>query len=106
MSSVLGTRDKVKFEGAYDSVTVIIYQEAAPYIDSEIDLGAIDGFDDPENGIVVLQQATKGTGTDIVIMGDGFVEKHFLPGGRYETLMKREPLLFDKVGHLLNVEVN
>lgn len=85
-----GSREsKVKFEGTHDSVIVIISQKAAPYIDSEIDLGPIDGFEDPENGIVVLQQATKGAGTDIVIMGDGFVEKHFRPGGRYETLMKQ-----------------
>ena len=80
---------EVTFEGEYDAVSVLISQKAAPYIDSEVDLGPIDGFDNPENGIVVLQQATKGTGTDIVIMGDGFVEKDFIPEGRYETLMKQ-----------------
>jgi hypothetical protein len=47
----------------------------------------IDGFDDPDNGIVVLQEATKGTGTDIIIMGDGFSKTHFGKGGNYEQIM-------------------
>ena len=44
---------------------------------TEIEVENIDGFDDPDNGIVVLQEATKGTGTDIIIMGDGFSKTHF-----------------------------
>lgn len=80
---------EITFEGECDTLSVLICQKAAPYIDSEVDLGPIDGFDNPEDGIVILQQATIGTGVDIVIMGDGFVEKHFVPGGRYEALMKQ-----------------
>ena len=49
----------------------------------------IDGFDDPENGIVVLQEATKGSGTDIIIMGDGFSKTHFGKGGNYEQIMQQ-----------------
>jgi len=45
-----------------------------------------DGFDDPENGIVVLQEATKGNGTDIVIMGDGFDKELF--DGTYDSVMR------------------
>lgn len=47
----------------------------------------IDGFDDPDNGIFVLQEATRGTGTDIIIMGDGFSKNHFGQGGNYEDIM-------------------
>lgn len=54
---------------------------------TETEAENIDGFDDPENGIVVLQEATKGTGTDIVIMGDGFSDNHFGKGGNYEQIM-------------------
>lgn len=46
-----------------------------------------DGFDDPENGIKVLQTASKGKGTDIVIMGDGFAKDKF--DGTYEAVMKK-----------------
>lgn len=80
---------KVTFKGTHTSVNVLICQKAAPYIESEVDMGLIDGFDNPEEGIVILQQATVGSGTDIVIMGDGFTERHFTAGGTYETLMKQ-----------------
>jgi hypothetical protein len=49
----------------------------------------IDGFDDPDNGIVVLQEATKGTGTDIIIMGDGFSKTHFGKNGNYDRIMNK-----------------
>ena len=49
----------------------------------------IDGFDDPDNGIVVLQEATRGTGTDIIIMGDGFSKTHFGKNGNYEQIMQK-----------------
>lgn len=49
----------------------------------------IDGFDDPDNGIVVLQEATKGTGTDMIIMGDGFSKTQFGEGGNYEQIMQK-----------------
>lgn len=45
-----------------------------------------DGFDDPENGIIVLQEASKGSGTDIVIMGDGFDKNQF--DGTYDSVMR------------------
>lgn len=80
---------RISIKGEYDSVDVLIYQKGCPFIESEIDPDKIDGFDDPENGITILQKATKGNGTDIVLMGDGFVEKHFLSGGSYETIMKQ-----------------
>lgn len=51
--------------------------------------GTIDGFDNPTDGIVVLQEATSGNGTDIVIMGDGFAatDEHFGASGDYKTIM-------------------
>ena len=49
----------------------------------------IDGFDDPEGGIIVLQEASKGNGTDIVIMGDGFSKPHFGNGGNYDKVMRQ-----------------
>lgn len=42
----------------------------------------------PEGNIFVLQEATVGSGTDIIIMGDGFSESHFA-NGNYETIMKQ-----------------
>lgn len=42
----------------------------------------------PEGNIFVLQEATVGSGTDIIIMGDGFAESHFA-NGNYETIMKQ-----------------
>lgn len=49
----------------------------------------IDGFDNPEEGIVVLQEATKGDGTDIIIMGDGFDKTHFGSAGDYDQIMRK-----------------
>ena len=49
----------------------------------------IDGFDNPEEGIVVLQEASKGNGTDIIIMGDGFSKTHFGKGGNYDKIMRQ-----------------
>lgn len=49
----------------------------------------IDGFDNPEEGIVVLQEATKGDGTDIIIMGDGFDKTHFGSAGDYDEIMRK-----------------
>ena len=48
----------------------------------------IDGMDDPENGIVVMQEAKVGKGVDIIIMGDGFAAEHF-SNGNYEAVMKQ-----------------
>lgn len=49
----------------------------------------IDGFDNPEEGIIVLQEATKGDGTDIIIMGDGFSKSHFGQNGNYDKVMRK-----------------
>lgn len=80
---------EILFRGEYDTIKVIIHQNASPFIESEVDMGPIDGFGDTENGIVILQKATKGSGVDIVIMGDGFTKRHFVSGGRYETVMQK-----------------
>ena len=55
----------------------------------EVEIGSIDGFDNPEDGIVVLQEATEGQGTDIVIMGDGFSKSHFGQNGNYDKVMRK-----------------
>lgn len=51
------------------------------------DVEAFDGLATPEKGVFVLQEATMGTGTDIIIMGDGFSKNHFGQGGNYEDIM-------------------
>lgn len=51
------------------------------------DVEAFDGLAAPEKGVFVLQEATMGTGTDIIIMGDGFSKNHFGQGGNYEDIM-------------------
>ena len=56
---------------------------------TETQASNIDGFANPEDGIVVLQEATKGNGTDIIIMGDGFSESHFGKGGNYDRIMRQ-----------------
>lgn len=49
----------------------------------------IDGFENSDNGVVVLQKATAGNpGTDIIIMGDGFNKDHFGANGDYATIME------------------
>lgn len=52
-------------------------------------LGDIDGFDNPEGGVQVLQEATSGSGADIIIMGDGFAADQFGTNGRYEQVMRK-----------------
>lgn len=47
-----------------------------------------DGFDNPETGIKVLQEASAGSGADIVIMGDGFAEDKFEDGTYAEIMTK------------------
>ncbi|MBR5012975.1 MAG: hypothetical protein IKY16_00065 [Bacteroidales bacterium] len=49
----------------------------------------IDGLENPEEGVVILQEASIGSGTDIVIMGDGFSAStiHFGESGDYEDIM-------------------
>jgi hypothetical protein len=55
------------------SITCSEWEEYVP--------GEYDGFDNPDTGVVGLQEATKGNGTDIIIMGDGFSETHFGANG-------------------------
>lgn len=49
----------------------------------------IDGMDNPEDGIFVLQEASIGAGTDIIIMGDGFSKTHFGENGNYDKVMRQ-----------------
>lgn len=67
--------------GTLNSITCGTWQEA----------GNIDGFDNPDEGVVVLQEATKGNGTDIIIMGDGFsaTDAHFGASGDYDAIMRQ-----------------
>lgn len=55
---------------------------------TEESVSSYDGMETPEGNIFVLQEATVGNGTDIIIMGDGFSESHFA-NGNYETIMKQ-----------------
>lgn len=55
---------------------------------TEESVSSYDGMETPEGNIVVLQEATVGNGTDIIIMGDGFSESHFA-NGNYETIMRQ-----------------
>ena len=49
----------------------------------------IDGFDNPQAGVVVMQEATKGSqGADIIIMGDGYDKTQFAADGDYEDAME------------------
>ena len=50
--------------------------------------GDIDAFDNATNGVKVLQEAKKGNGTDIIIMGDGFDKTHFGDNGDYKAVME------------------
>ena len=57
--------------------------------DTEDELAVVDGMDDPEKGIVVLQESTKGNHlVDVVIMGDGFAAEHF-SNGDYDRVMRK-----------------
>ena len=38
--------------------------------------------------VYLIQQATEGKGVDIILMGDGFTDKHMNLGGRYEAKMQ------------------
>ena len=48
-----------------------------------------DGLENPEKGIFVLQEASKGNGIDIIIMGDGFSNSHFGENGNYDKIMRQ-----------------
>ncbi|MEG1464793.1 MAG: M64 family metallopeptidase, partial [Mucinivorans sp.] len=48
--------------------------------------------------ILTLQEATKGKGVDIVMLGDGFVDRDMAAGGKYEKAMK------DAMRHFFDIE--
>lgn len=73
------------FTGSDITKHIVIHQRSKRLMDSEI--GDVDAFDDPENGITVLQTATKGSGTDIIIMGDGFTKGDFVNDREYQEIM-------------------
>lgn len=57
---------------------------------SPVPQGLYASTDFSRNGtITTLQQATKGNGINIVVMGDAFVDTDMGPGGFYETKMKQ-----------------
>ena len=58
------------------------------YSDDWSKISVADGMDDPDAGIVVLQEAKVEKGVDIVIMGDGFAADNFL-NGNYESVMRQ-----------------
>lgn len=39
--------------------------------------------------VTVLQRATKGNGVNLILMGDGYSDKEFAAGGKYQTTMER-----------------
>ena len=79
----------VSFVGDGINVSVTISQRSMILLDSEIELGPTDGFDNTSDGIVVLQTATRGKGTDIILMGDGFSKRDFVLGNNYRTVMEQ-----------------
>ncbi len=48
----------------------------------------IDGFD-TETGVIIFQEHTRGSGLDIIIMGDGYASDKFEEGGQYDVDMMR-----------------
>lgn len=54
--------------------------------DSPIIYSSIDYSQDGE--IIQLQQASIGRGVNIILMGDGFLDKDMIPGGKYEKKMR------------------
>lgn len=79
----------IKFVGNGVNASVTISQRSKILLDSEIVLGPTDGFDNPTDGIVVLQTASKGIGTDIIIMGDGFSKRDFVQQMNYKIVMEQ-----------------
>lgn len=79
----------IKFVGDGINTSVTISQRSKILLDSEIELGPTDGFDNPTDGIIVLQTASKGGGTDIIIMGDGFSKRDFIQQQNYKTVMEQ-----------------
>lgn len=79
----------VSFVGEGINASVTISQRSMMLLDSEIELGPTDGFDNTSDGIVVLQTAKRGNGTDIIIMGDGFSKRDFVLENNYKTIMEQ-----------------
>lgn len=64
---------------------IVIYQN--PYTATNVVYESTDYSRDGE--LIILQKATKGKGIDIVLMGDGFVDRDMATDGVYEMLMRQ-----------------
>ncbi len=60
-------------------------------IQDAMDYSNVDGFINSEEGVVLLQEATIGNGTDLFIMGDGFAatQENFGEDGKYDRVMRQ-----------------
>ena len=74
------TRDVTLQGGRFHTITCKEWEKET--------ISNFDGFDHPEDGIIVLQEASVGSGADIVIMGDGFAEDKFEDGAYAEIMTK------------------
>ena len=74
------TRDVTLQGGRFHTITCKEWEKET--------ISNFDGFDHPEDGIIVLQEASAGSGADIVIMGDGFAEDKFEDGTYAEIMTK------------------
>lgn len=72
------TRDVTLNGGKLHSITCKEWKEQA--------VSGVDGFENPEQGITLLQEASVGNGADIIIMGDGFAADKF-SDETYERVM-------------------
>lgn len=79
----------ITFKGDRINRSITITQRSKILLDSEIELEPTDGFDNTQDGIVVLQTASKGSGTDIIIMGDGFSKRDFVQEMNYKAVMEQ-----------------
>ncbi len=74
-------KDATLYGGKINRITCTEWEEVNNY----------DGFNNPDDGIVILQEASQGSGVDIFIMGDGFsaTEYNFGKDGYYDTIMRQ-----------------
>ena len=70
---------------------IIIYNQRFELADTLYITQAAGGGNDKylDGEYIQLQRATKGTGVDIVIMGDGFTQTDLMQNGHYETIMRQ-----------------
>lgn len=74
------TRDVTLQGGRFHTITCREWEKEVP--------SSFDGFENPQTGVTVLQEASIGTGADIIIMGDGFAEDKFEDGTYKEIVTK------------------